>query len=80
MLVMSVNPGFSYQKLLPPALDKLRRLKAEIRARGLRVRLQVDGGVNPANIRSVVEAGAEIVVVGRGRLRRRATRSRRCAA
>jgi ribulose-phosphate 3-epimerase len=64
VLVMSVNPGFSYQKLLPPTLDKLRRLKDEIRARGLRVRLQVDGGVNPANIKSVVEAGAEIVVVG----------------
>ena len=64
VLVMSVNPGFSYQKLLPPALDKLRRLQGEIRARGLRVRLQVDGGVNAGNIRSVVEAGAEIVVVG----------------
>ena len=35
VLVMSVNPGFSYQKLLPPALDKLRRLQGEIRARGL---------------------------------------------
>ena len=64
VLVMSVNPGFSYQKLLPASLDKLRRLSAEIRARGLRVKLQVDGGVNPSNIRSVVEAGAEIVVVG----------------
>ena len=64
VLVMSVNPGFSFQKLLPPSLDKLRRMQAEIRTRGLRTRLQVDGGVNPANIRSVVEAGAEIVVVG----------------
>jgi ribulose-phosphate 3-epimerase len=64
VLVMSVNPGFSYQKLLPASLDKLRRLAAEIRARGLRVKLQVDGGVNPSNIKSVVEAGAEIVVVG----------------
>jgi ribulose-phosphate 3-epimerase len=62
--VMSVNPGFSGQKLLPPALDKLRRIEAEVRTRGLRARLQVDGGVNAANIRSVVEAGAEIVVVG----------------
>jgi ribulose-phosphate 3-epimerase len=64
VLVMSVNPGFSYQRLLPASLDKLRRLAAEIRARGLRVKLQVDGGVNPSNIKSVVEAGAEIVVVG----------------
>jgi ribulose-phosphate 3-epimerase len=64
VLVMSVNPGFAGQKLLPPALDKLRRLREEMRARGLSARLQVDGGVHPGNIRSVLEAGAEIVVVG----------------
>jgi ribulose-phosphate 3-epimerase len=64
VLVMSVNPGFAGQKLLPPALDKLRRLREEISARGLSVRLQVDGGVHPGNIRSVLEAGADIVVVG----------------
>ena len=64
VLVMSVNPGFAGQKLLSPALDKLRRLRDGIQSRGLSVRLQVDGGVHPGNIRSVVEAGAEIVVVG----------------
>ncbi len=64
VLVMSVNPGFAGQKQLPPALDKLRRLREAVRARGLSARLQVDGGVHAGNIRSVVEAGAEIVVVG----------------
>jgi ribulose-phosphate 3-epimerase len=64
VLVLSVNPGFSYQKLLPAALDKLKRLREAIRARGLSVKLQVDGGVDPGNIRDVVGAGAEIVVVG----------------
>jgi ribulose-phosphate 3-epimerase len=64
VLVMSVNPGFSYQKLLPGTLEKLRRLREIVRARGLSVRLQVDGGVHPGNIKSVVEAGADIVVVG----------------
>lgn len=64
VLVMSVNPGFAGQKLLPPALDKLRRMREELRSRGLGVRLQVDGGVHPGNIRDVVAAGAEIVVVG----------------
>jgi ribulose-phosphate 3-epimerase len=64
VLVMSVNPGFSYQKLLPPALDKLRRLREVVSARGLSVKLQVDGGVHKGNIKSVVEAGADIVVVG----------------
>lgn len=64
VLLMTVNPGFSYQKLLPSTLDKLRRLRDLLRARGLDVKLQVDGGVNAANIREVVAAGAEIVVVG----------------
>jgi ribulose-phosphate 3-epimerase len=64
VLVMSVNPGFSYQKLLPGMLEKLGRLREIVRARGLSVKLQVDGGVNPGNIKSVVEAGADIVVVG----------------
>jgi len=62
--VMSVNPGFSYQKLLPATLDKLRRLRERIRGLGLSVKLQVDGGIGPGNIRDVVSAGAEIVVVG----------------
>ena len=64
VLVMSVNPGFSYQKLLPATLDKLRRLRERIRGLGLSVKLQVDGGIGPGNIRDVVSAGAEIVVVG----------------
>jgi ribulose-phosphate 3-epimerase len=64
VLVMSVNPGFSYQKLLPATLDKLRRLRDVVRDRGLSVKLQVDGGVHPGNIKSVVEAGADIVVAG----------------
>jgi len=64
VLVMSVNPGFSYQKLLPATLDKLRRLKRVVAERGLRVKLQVDGGIDPANVREVVAAGADILVVG----------------
>jgi len=64
VLVMSVNPGFSYQKLLPATLDKLRRLRERIRGLGLSVKLQVDGGIDPGNIRDVVSAGADIVVVG----------------
>ena len=64
VLVMSVNPGFSYQKLLPATLDKLRRLRERIRGLGLSVKLQVDGGIDPGNIRDVMSAGADIVVVG----------------
>ena len=64
VLVMSVNPGFAGQTFLPASLDKIRRLRQAIRSRGLNVSIQVDGGVHAGNLRSVVEAGAEILVVG----------------
>jgi ribulose-phosphate 3-epimerase len=64
VLVMSVNPGFSFQAFLPSSLDKIRRLRDTLRSRGLPARIQVDGGVHLGNIRSVVEAGAGIVVAG----------------
>jgi len=64
VLVMSVNPGFAGQTFLPSSLDKIRRLHQVVRARGLSTRIQVDGGIHAGNIRTVVEAGVEIVVVG----------------
>jgi len=64
VLLMSVNPGFSFQKFLPATLDKIRRLHRVIAERGLPAKIQVDGGVNLGNVRSVVEAGVEIVVAG----------------
>jgi ribulose-phosphate 3-epimerase len=64
VLVMSVNPGFGGQAFLPASLDKIRRLRERIRERGLAVRIEVDGGVDVGNARSLVEAGAEILVAG----------------
>jgi len=64
VLVMSVNPGFSFQKFLPPVLDKIRRLARLVAERGLPVQIQVDGGVNRDNVRAVVQAGVDIVVAG----------------
>jgi ribulose-phosphate 3-epimerase len=64
VLVLSVNPGFSFQTFLPSSLDKVRRLREAVRGRGLATRIEVDGGIHPGNIRSVVEAGTEIVVAG----------------
>ncbi len=64
VLVMSVNPGFGGQSFLPSSLDKIRRLRDIVTARGLSTRIEVDGGIGPENIRSVVEAGAEIIVAG----------------
>ena len=64
VLLMSVNPGFSFQKFLPATLDKVRRLHRLIAERGLPVKIQIDGGVHRGNIRSVVDAGVDIVVAG----------------
>jgi ribulose-phosphate 3-epimerase len=64
VLLMSVNPGFSFQKFLPATLDKVRRLHRTIAERGLAARIQVDGGVNLRNVRAIVDAGVEIVVAG----------------
>jgi ribulose-phosphate 3-epimerase len=64
ILVMSVNPGFGGQKFIGTSIDKVRRLQAMIRNRGLGVRIEIDGGIGPENIGEVVRAGAEIIVAG----------------
>jgi ribulose-phosphate 3-epimerase len=64
VLVMSVNPGFGGQAFLPSSLEKIRRLRDQLRERQLAVRIEVDGGVDLGNARSLVEAGADILVAG----------------
>lgn len=64
VLLMSVNPGFGGQKYIGYVTDKIRRLKAEIKRRGLSTLIQVDGGVDSSNIAEVVSAGADVVVAG----------------
>lgn len=64
ILVMSVNPGFGGQRFIEPALDKVRRLRRMIDERGLKTRIEIDGGIDLDNIAEVVAAGAEILVAG----------------
>jgi ribulose-phosphate 3-epimerase len=64
VLLMSVNPGFGGQRFLPASLAKIRRLSALIQQRGLSTQIEVDGGVDAQNARTLVEAGAEILVAG----------------
>lgn len=64
VLIMLVNPGFGGQTLIPAMLDKVRRLREMIDARKPDCLLQVDGGVKASNIRRVIEAGADTIVVG----------------
>lgn len=62
VLVMSVNPGFGGQKFIPGSLAKTRRMRELIGDRDIRVEL--DGGVDPANAGALVDAGADVLVSG----------------
>jgi ribulose-phosphate 3-epimerase len=64
VLLMSVNPGFGGQNFIPESLDKLRRLRRMIDERGLKTRIEIDGGIDADNIAEVAAAGAEIIVSG----------------
>ena len=64
ILVMSVHPGFGGQKFIPESLEKIRKIRAMIAERGLSVDIQVDGGICLANVRDVLDAGANIIVAG----------------
>ncbi len=68
VLLMSVNPGFGGQKFIPETLNKLRQARAKIDAytekTGREIWLEVDGGVNAANIAEIAKAGADTFVAG----------------
>jgi ribulose-phosphate 3-epimerase len=64
VLIMSVNPGFGGQKFLASSVVKIERLHQMIIERKLDCRIEVDGGIGPANAASVVKAGASVLVAG----------------
>lgn len=64
VLIMTVNPGFGGQKLIPYTIDKVRDLKQMIEKKGLKTDIEVDGGINLENVKDVMQAGANIVVAG----------------
>ena len=64
VLIMSVNPGFGGQKLIPYTVEKVRALKKMIDEKGLKIDIEVDGGVNLENVTEVMDAGANIIVAG----------------
>lgn len=64
IILMSVFAGFGGQRFIEETYDRIRTLKAEIDRQGLPVKIEVDGGVCPANAARLVEAGAEILVAG----------------
>ena len=64
VLIMSVNPGFGGQKFIPYTLDKVRRLAAKKREKGLTFPIEIDGGVTLGNVGEVIKAGVEWAVAG----------------
>lgn len=64
VMVMSVNPGFGGQSFIPSSLDKIRRLRALADSKGKNIRISVDGGVKPSNIKEIADAGADTFVMG----------------
>jgi len=61
---MSVNPGFGGQKFIPYTLEKIKQLRNMINERGLNVLIEIDGGVTLDNAKTIVDAGADVLVAG----------------
>jgi len=64
VLVMTVEPGFGGQKLIPECLDKVGVIRKMITDRGLTTDLEVDGGINLDNVALALEKGADVIVAG----------------
>ena len=64
VLLMTVNPGFGGQKLIPYVLDKVRKLDTMRREKKLALPIEIDGGVHKENLAEVVRAGCDWIVTG----------------
>ena len=64
LLIMTVNPGFGGQKLIPYTLDKVREAKNLVKQSGCKTDIEVDGGINLENVEEAMDAGANIIVAG----------------
>lgn len=64
VLIMTVEPGFGGQELIPQCLDKVRQLRSTVEAKGLDIHIEVDGGIHLNNVEEVMAAGANVIVAG----------------
>ncbi len=62
--LMSVNPGFGGQSFIPHTLTKIKQLRKMIDEQSLQVKIEIDGGVTLDNAKSIIEAGADVLVAG----------------
>lgn len=64
ILVMTVEPGFGGQKLIPECIDKVKEVRTMLGAKGLQADVQVDGGIYLDNVEDALQAGANVIVAG----------------
>ena len=64
VLIMTVEPGFGGQSLMPDCVEKVRMLRKLVNERGLELDIEVDGGVKENNLEMILEAGANVIVAG----------------
>ncbi len=64
ILVMTVNPGFGGQKFITSQLRKIENIRKKIEKSGKKIELEVDGGINDITAKSVIDAGADVLVSG----------------
>jgi ribulose-phosphate 3-epimerase len=62
--LMSVNPGFGGQSFIPHTFTKIKQLRKMIDEKSLKVKIEIDGGVTLDNAKSIIEAGADVLVAG----------------
>jgi ribulose-phosphate 3-epimerase len=63
-LVMTIDPGFGGQSLIPRTLLKVEHIRREVQRQGLDTEVEVDGGVDATNAKACVDAGADVLVAG----------------
>ena len=64
VLIMTVEPGFGGQSLMPDCVEKVRQLRARTQELGMELDIEVDGGVKENNLEMILEAGANVIVAG----------------
>jgi ribulose-phosphate 3-epimerase len=64
VLIMSVNPGFGGQRMIPSALEKIGRLRGELSRKRPDLRIGIDGGVAEHNLDEVAATGVDVIVAG----------------
>lgn len=64
VLVMTVEPGFGGQKLIPECIDKIAEIRKMVEEKNLTLDIEVDGGINLENVETALQAGANVIVAG----------------